>query len=62
MSGVVSPHLYLGDDDPSGLLVEPLIVPVWVEEGKVVGEPVVLPHPHRVVHSQPRLLVTAAVT
>ena len=62
MSGVVSPHLYLGDDDPPGLLVEPLIVPVWVEEGKVAGKPVVLPHPHRVVHSQPRLLVTAAVT
>ena len=62
MSGVVSPHLYLGDDDPPGLLVEPLVIPVRVEECKEAGEPVVLPHPHRVVHSQPGLLVTAAVT
>ena len=55
-------NLNLCDDDPPGLLVEPLIVPVRVEEGEVAGEPVVLPHPHRVVHSQSGLLITAAVT
>ena len=54
-------NLNLCDDDPPGLLVEPLVVPVRVEVGEVAGEPVVLPHPHRVVHSQPGLLVTAAV-
>ena len=55
-------NLNLCDDDPPGLLVEPLVVPVRVEEGKVAGEPVVLPHPHRVVDGQPRLLVGSGVT
>ena len=55
-------NLNLRDDDPPGLLVEPLVVPVRVEVGEVAGEPVVLPHPHRVVHSQPRLLVNTVIT
>ena len=71
--------LNLGDDNPPGLLVKSLIVPVRIEVGQLGGEsdsrhenimtrhltsdisPVVLPQPHGVVNSEPRLLVAPAV-
>ena len=38
MSGVVSPHLYLGDDNPPGLLIQPLIIPMRVKVGQLVSK------------------------
>ena len=54
-------HLYLGYDDPPGLLIQPLVVPVGVEVGELLGESVVFPDPDRVVDSEAGLLVTPAV-
>ena len=58
---VVGDVLHLCDLDPPGLLVEPLVLPVRVEVVQLGGQPVVFPHPHRVVDRQARLLVRSAV-
>ena len=54
-------YLILGYDDLPGLLVQPLVVPVGVEVGELLGESVVFPDPDRVVDSEAGLLVTPAV-
>ena len=55
-------HLYLGYDDPPGLLVQPLVVPVGVEVGELLGESVVFPDPDRVEDSKTRLFVSSRVS
>ena len=57
-----SAHLHLCHHDPSGLLVEPLVVPIRINEGEPGGQSVVFPQPDRVEGSQAGLLVTAAVS
>lgn len=58
---VVGHVLILRDDNLPGLLVEPLVVPVGVEVGQLLGQSVVLPHPDSVEHSQARLLINSVV-
>ena len=55
-------YLILRYDDLPRLLVDPLVVPVRVEVGELLGQSVVFPHPDSVEHSQTRLLVTATVS
>ena len=39
---LLPPHLNLGDDNPPGLLVQPLIVPMGVEVGELGGKSVII--------------------
>ena len=54
---VVSDVLDLGSDDLPTLLVEGLLVPVGVDCLEQGGDPVVLPHDHRVQGSQAGIVV-----
>ena len=55
-------YLILGYDDLPGLLVQPLVVPVGVEVGELLGESVVFPDPDRVEDSKTRLFVSSRVS
>ena len=55
-------YLHLSNLNPSGLLVKSLVLPVRVEVGQLLGDPVVLPHPDGVVDRQAGLLVGPRVT
>ena len=59
---IVGDVLHLCDVDFPGLLVKPLIVPVWVEVRQLLGQSVVFSHPHGVESSQTGLLVGSSIS
>ena len=55
-------YLHFSNEDLPCFLIQPLVVPVWVEILQLLGHPVVLPHPHGVVHCQARLFIGSGIT
>ena len=53
--------LVLSDDNPPGLLVQPLVLPVRVEVGQLGRQSVVFSQPDSVEHSQTGMLVNTRV-
>ena len=53
--------LVLSNEDPPGLLVESLVLPVGVEAGQLGRQSVVFSQPNCVEHSQADLLVNSGV-